>query len=152
MKTLLILTIGFCLLLTSVPAMADQAADEAAMRKLREQDDAAFNKHDAKAMANHNTENYVSWDGIGEGRQAFEKRMVEFFESQKDVQGKELELIDITFLTPNVAIYMARSEQSNLLDADGKPLPPNKTLVAIVFVKKNGKWLFAADFDKEIEE
>ncbi len=34
MKYLIILTIGVCLLFASVPAMADQAADEAAIRKL----------------------------------------------------------------------------------------------------------------------
>ncbi len=43
MKHLLILTIGFCLLLTSVPAMADQAADEAAMRKVAKELNATWN-------------------------------------------------------------------------------------------------------------
>ena len=50
MKRLLVLTIGICLLLTSVPVMADQAEDEAAIRKAYQKLLTAFNNHDAKAM------------------------------------------------------------------------------------------------------
>ncbi len=49
MKYLMILTIGICLLLTSAPAMADQAEDEAAIRKLIEAKLlAAYNNQDRR--------------------------------------------------------------------------------------------------------
>ena len=152
MKYLMISLVGVCLLLTSVPAMADQAADEAAIRKLIEQDNEAFNKHDAKAMAVACAKNYESWNGKRKGPAAFEKMMAEYFANQKDVQAKELEVIGIIFLTPDVAIYKSRKQYTNRLDADGKPLPTGKILAASVFVKENGKWLWAADFDRTIEE
>ena len=56
MKHLLILTIGICLL-TSVPVMANQAADEAAIREVGVQVYAASNKHDVKAWLATATEN-----------------------------------------------------------------------------------------------
>ncbi len=49
MKYLMILLVGVCLLIGTVPAVADQAADEAAIRELNKQIYAAVNKHDAKA-------------------------------------------------------------------------------------------------------
>ncbi len=45
MKYLMILTIGVCLLIGTVPVMADQAADEAAVRKVMEQVYTTANKH-----------------------------------------------------------------------------------------------------------
>ena len=50
-KDSIILTIGICLLLTSVPMLADQVEDEAAIREVVDQVYAAISKHDAKAYA-----------------------------------------------------------------------------------------------------
>ena len=46
MERLLVLTVGICLLLTSVPAKADQAEDEAAISNVVDQVYAAMNRHD----------------------------------------------------------------------------------------------------------
>ena len=49
MKYLMILTVGVCLLFATVPAVADQAADEAAVREANEQRIAVWNAKDVKA-------------------------------------------------------------------------------------------------------
>lgn len=152
MKHLLILTIGICSLLTSVPAMADQAADEAAIREVAKQIDATWNAHDAKACAAFNDEKYENWDGTVKGPTADEKMMADLFQAQKDVQRKMLEEIGIVFVTPDVAIYKLRMEVTNWIGQDGKPQPPAKYLRALILVKRNGKWLFAAPFNRPIEE
>ena len=167
MKQLLIFCGLFCLVAMLLPACApppepepeaapepvfDQAAEEAAIRQLIEQDTLAFNNHDAQAMAAHNTEYYETWEHTRQDRAAFEKMWAEMFKSQKDIQQKELEVISITFVTPNVAIYKSRYEEISRLDADGEPLPPRKLLGAVVLVKKNGKWMFSAGFQRDMVE
>lgn len=151
MKHLLILTVGISLLI-SMPVMADQAADEVAIRKTMEQLYAAYNNHDAKAYAAHCDEIIENWDGSDKGRAAFEKTAAKFLERQKDYHVKPLEEIGIVFVTPDVAIYKVRDEMSGELDAAGKALPPFKMIRARVLVKKNGKWLYAATFSRRIEE
>ena len=152
MKRLLILTIGFCLLLSSVPVMADQAEDEAAIRKVVEQVYAALNKHDAKAMGALYVDDFENWSGSIKGRVAWEKNLSELFENSKDSQWKQLEEIAIIFVTPDVAIYKDRHELSGWVDADGQQLPPLKRLWGGMFAKKNGKWLIAGQFIRRIEE
>jgi hypothetical protein len=147
MKHLMILTAGVCLLFTSVPAMADQAADEAAIRELVKKANDAFNKHDAKGMAACIVENFESQDGKRKGR----KEQSEAWASQKG-QYEQLDEIGIIFVTPDVAIFKEYGENTGGVDSDGKPLPPQKALEAWVLVKKNGKWLGAALFTKPIDE
>jgi uncharacterized protein (TIGR02246 family) len=152
MKYLMILAVGVCLLFSSVPAMADQAEDEAAIRKVVEQIYAAMNKHDAKAYAAVCAEDFETWEGDIKGRAAMEEVMSGVFANAKDIQFKLLDEIGIVFVTPDVAIYKHNDEITGSLDDDGDPLPPNKRLSARVFVKKNGRWLFASHFFRTIEE
>ena len=72
MKHLLFLTIGICLSI-SVPAMADQAEDEAAIRAAMEQIAACYNAHDAKACAALIDEDFQNWEGTVKGRADAEK-------------------------------------------------------------------------------
>ena len=151
MKHLLILFVGICLLI-SVPVMADQAADEAAIRAAVEQMFAAGNKHDAKALMSLCIEDFEGWSGETKGRAAWEEYMSGFFSRQKDLQYEMVDEIGIVFVTPDVAIYKFREKTTGLLDADGKTLPERKRLRADVYVKKDGKWLAATFFTRPIEE
>ena len=63
MKHLMFLTFGICLLLTSVPAMADQADDEAAIRTVIEALISTMNDGDAKSMMAYVDPVYESPDG-----------------------------------------------------------------------------------------
>ncbi len=76
----------------------------------------------------------------------------DLFKRQPSIKSKHLEEIGIIFLTPDVAVYKARMDNTGLVDEDGKSLPQLKWLGAWVMVKKNGKWLSAAFFSRPIEE
>lgn len=152
MKCLTIFTTGVWLLFSSVPAMADQSEDEAAIRKVREQQDAAFSNHDAKGMAAHLDPSAESWDGSLKGAAQLTAFYADMFKRQPDIKSDLLEEIGIIFLTPDVAVYKARRDNTGLIDKDGKPRPQLKWLGAWVMVKKDNKWLVAAFFSRPIEE
>ena len=150
MKHLLILTVGICLLI-SIPAMADQAADEAAIRKMQQQ----TNGRPCQARRQGNRGSHgrgfskLGWHGKRSGS----RRKTAYGEFRTaEGSGKILDEIGIVFVTPDVAIYKFSVEITGSLDAEGKPLPPLKMLYASVCVKKNDKWLRAAVFNRPIEE
>ncbi len=152
MKYLTTLTIGVCLLFSSVPAMAVKAEDEAAIRKVVEQNQAAFNNHDGKGMgALSEISLGENWDGSYKWT-AGSDNLVDLWKRQPSIQSEILEEIGIIFFTPDVAVYKALMDNTGLVDEDGEPLPQVKFLVAWVMVKKNGKWLSAAFFTQPIEE
>ena len=134
--------------------MADQAADEAAVREAEEKYIVTWNAHDGKALCATHVENSESWDGTRKGRAACEKIFEERFSGPfKGFQVKLEDEIGIVFVTPDVAIYKARYEFSGVTDETGKTLPPGKTLYARVYVKKDGKWMGAhGQFNRPIEE
>ena len=147
MKYLMISLVGVCLLIATVPAAADQAEDEAAIRDAYKQALAAYNNRDFKVFAVLHVEAFENWDGTSKGRASLEKLTL-----PESLEAKLLDEIGIVFVTPDVAIYKYRLEMTGDVDADGKPLPPTKRLSARVFVKKDGKWLHAAAFARTIEE
>ena len=152
MKYLTTLTIGVCLLFSSVPAMAVQAEDEAAIRKVMEQSQAAFNNHDGKGMgALSEISLGENWDGSYKWT-AESDNLVDLWKRQPSIQSHILEEIGIIFFTPDVAVYKALMDNTGMVDEDGKPLPQVKWLAAWVMVKRNGKWLSAAFFTRPIEE
>jgi hypothetical protein len=57
----MILTVGIFLLFASVPAVADQVEDEAAIRELQKQVYIAASSHDAKAWLAAATEDAETW-------------------------------------------------------------------------------------------
>ncbi len=152
MKYLVILTVGVCLLIATVPAVADQAEDAAAIMKMLVQSDVFINKKDAKALAGLMDEVNEDWDGSNKGRAAQEKASAEFMKNQKAYQYKALDEIGLIFVTPDVAIFKEYGEWSGYVDENGKTLPPGKGLYAGVVVKRNGKWLIAAEFTRPITE
>ena len=153
MKYLTALTIGACLLFSSMPAMAAQAEeDEAAIRKVVEQVTAAFNNHDGKGMgALAEISLGENWDGSYKWT-AESDNMVDLWKQQPSIKSHILEEIGIIFFTPDVAVYKALMDNTGRVDEDGKPLPQVKWLAAVVMVKRNGQWLQAAWFTRPIEE
>ncbi len=152
MKSLMILTVGVCLFLTAVPVVADQAADETAIRQAMEQMNAAWNKH--QSAPELTAEDYENWSGSLKGRAANNKYWSDYYarEQAKDLRYKLLDEIGIIFVTPDVAIYKSRCETTGRLDDSGKSLPSRKWLGAWVLVKKNDKWLATALFSRPIQE
>ena len=141
MKHLLILTVGICLLLVSVPAMADQASDEAAIRAATEKFQDAMNKHDIEAVSALFDENFQSWTGDRKSRADAVKFAKMRFERQKAHQRKLSKEVGIDFITPDIAIHKYYEEWTGWIGADGKTQPPTKTFTGCLYVRKNGNWL-----------
>ena len=119
-------------------ARADQAEDEAAIRKMVESYTSAFNKRDAKAVAAHWLPEavYVDLDTRKQivGRQAIEKH---FFEEFKEIKNAKLavNVESIRFISPHVAVEQGRATVTE----PGKE--PSKARYSAVHVKREGKWL-----------
>jgi ketosteroid isomerase-like protein len=153
MKHLMILTVGICLLI-SVPAMADQAADEEAIKKVIVDIFETHNRGDGAAMAAHyDGDGYYSYTGVATKAAAIEA----VAERQKNkVKAKLIKEIGVVFLKPDVAIERRVTQYSGPKGIDGKPFKV-WNLTASVLMKKNGKWLVTAQFyrpmtDEEVEQ
>ena len=117
---------------------ADQAEDEAAIRKSDVAYVEAYNKHDAKALAALWSPEAVYVDPeTGEeavGREEIEKEFAETFKGLKDAK-LEVDAKSIKFLSPNVAV-----ENGTARVVRPKEEPDESTYAAL-FVKRDGKWL-----------
>jgi uncharacterized protein (TIGR02246 family) len=117
---------------------ADQAEDEAAIRKNAEAYVAAYNKHDAKAVAAMWSPEAVYMDpSTGEaavGQEKIEKVFTDIFAGSGE--GKlEVEVNSVDFVSPNVAI------ENGLVRIIRPNEEPEETLYSAVNVKRDGKWL-----------
>ncbi len=152
MRFIMILAVGVCLLFAAVPAVAQSAADEAAVRDAMKQIHDTYNAKDLKAFMALIDESTENWTGTIKGRVELEKEIAGQFKQSKDGQLKVVEEIGVVFVTPDVAIHKFRDEYSGFLDEAGKPAPPGKRLMALLFVKRGDKWLSAARLFRPIEE
>lgn len=124
--------------------------DAAAILKLVDQQFEAFNRHDAEAVALPAAENYENWDRSVKSKRAKIQEIEALFERHPKIQGERIKF-SITFVTPDVAIYKDIAEFRNMVDENGKTLPPDYELWAGIWVKNNGKWVEVASFEKEIK-
>lgn len=117
---------------------ADQAQDEAAIRKSDEDYVEAYNKRDAKALAALWSPEavYVDPETGNEfvGREEIEKEFTDTFAGLKE--GKlEVKVESIRFLSPNVAV---ENGTARIVKPEGEP---DESSYAALFVKREGKWL-----------
>lgn len=143
----------FCLLALAlgylVPdqACADQAEDEAAIRKTVDSYAAAFNKRDAKALAAHWLPEAVYIDPeSGEsvvGRPAIEKHFAEIF---KDLKNAKLAVAveSIRFISPHVAVEQGTATTMGLTKE------PAKSSYTAIHLKREGKWLLDRVTEEEV--
>ena len=103
MKYLMILTVGVCLLIGTVPVMADQAADEAAIREASDKIMAAFSAHDMEGQLAFYDEKIEAWDGTAKGRVGHGKMIEEYLENQP----KLVEIIGVIRLFKKVCYASA---------------------------------------------
>ena len=117
---------------------ADQAEEEAAIRKIDDAYVEAYNKHDAKALAAMWSPEAVYVDPeTGEeavGREEIEKEFAETFEGLKDAK-LEIDVKSIKFLSPNVAV------ESGTARVVRPKEEPDESTYSALFVKRDGKWL-----------
>lgn len=124
--------------LPPIVCRAGQAEDEMAIRKNDEAYVAAYNKHDAKAIAAMWSPEAVYMDpDTGEaavGREAIEKVFVGTFADLKDAR-LEIDVRSINFVSPNVAIEIGTARVVR------PKAEPEETTYTAVNVKREGKWL-----------
>jgi hypothetical protein len=94
-----LMILGVFLICASVPAVADRAADEAAIRESTKQFNAAVNRNDTKAIEALLDENLEKWTGDLKGPAA----LVRAIKDNPDMAVRFLEEVGIVFLTPDIA-------------------------------------------------
>ncbi len=128
-------------LVLAVFAQAEEAkppstSDESAIRAAINSYVAAYNRGDAKAVAEHWSENadWVSPSGQRfQGREAIQREMAAMFAENK---GLRIEVIDpnIRLLSPDAAV------DGGTVRVIRPGMPPNESTYLAVHVKKNGQW------------
>lgn len=117
---------------------ADQAEDEAAIRKSVETYVSAFNRQDAKSIAelwspNAVYTNRITGDQVS-GRANIEQELIGIFKESKDLKI-EVEVASIRFMSPSVAI------EEGIARVMRPESEPDETVYSSVYVKLNGNWL-----------
>jgi uncharacterized protein (TIGR02246 family) len=124
----------------------ESSADEAAIRKADEAYVAAFNKHDAKALADAWSPEAVYLDrATGAevvGRPAIAEQFTALFKGQPEVK-LDLSVESIQFVSPNVAVEHGTAK-TLAPSAD-----PEEMEYSAVFVRRDGQWLLDRVTDKD---
>ena len=138
-----LLTFVVASLVAVVPlhAQLGTPADEAAIRKILEMRNAAYNNHDAKALAATYAPDADLVTGTGRvisGRAAIEKNYVEAFAGVDKNATVKIDSSTVRFVTADTAI----------LDMDGvttgRADGAIKTHATWVYVKRTGEWMVVA--------
>lgn len=140
---------GFMPALLWAQEAAEPAGDEAAIRTTVDSYIAAFNKGDAKALADHWSESAVYTNRLtGEeavGRAAIAEQFAAIFKEKKDLK-LDVSIESIRLLSPNVAVEHGRAK---LLAPQAEPEEINYTAV---YVQQGGQWLLDRVTDGTDEE
>ncbi len=105
MRILITLTIAFALLVTVAPVMAQNAADEAAIREATKQIIETVNSGDLTVHSDLYTDPYETF-GDSQDRAAHQQT----HERLKDLRLKVLDDLGVVFVTLDVAIHKFRQE------------------------------------------
>jgi len=138
--------LGLCWLCAGA-ALADQAEDEAAIRKCVESYATAFNNRNAKAIAAHWLPEAVYIDSDSGksivGRTAIEKHFTALF---KDIKNVKLTVTvqSIRFISPHVAV------EQGVATTVGLEKEPSKTNYTAIHLKRDGKWLLDRVSEEEV--
>jgi uncharacterized protein (TIGR02246 family) len=143
-----LLVLGTLAQCRAMTAESDQAAAEATVRKAGKDYVQAFNKHDAKALADFWSPDAVYINRLtGEqvtGRDAITEQFTNLFKEAPDL-SLEASTASIDFVSPNVAIehgtakFTAAKGESNSVD------------YSAVYVRRDGAWLLDRVTDKSKE-
>lgn len=129
--------------LAAAGAQGGSSEDQAALRKAQDDFAAAWNNHDAQAMAMLWAEDgdWVGPDGnVAQGRPAVENLLAEAHTGDSATSKVTIKVNGIRFLKPDVAVVNAECELTGMRDFFDKPLPTLKVIATTVAVKKDGKW------------
>jgi uncharacterized protein (TIGR02246 family) len=117
--------------------------DEEAIRKLMDEFVAAYNQHDAAAMAEFFTSDADACVSLSKyrGRDQIEQ----FFTGlEGDAIESPAKTGSIRFLTPNVALMDVETTLTGLRGANGAELPPLMIKACFIATKKDDRWAYGA--------
>jgi uncharacterized protein (TIGR02246 family) len=148
MKTVIAVVLLVSLSQTITPARPTDAneADSAAVKKLFNDFNDAFNKHDAHAAAMLFTEDtdFINTQAVTtKGRAGVEEHLAPLFSTRLKTVHREVTLRDIHFLNAETATVDSNYETSGIVTPEGAPVPPVKGFYDWIATKKNGPWLIA---------
>ncbi len=131
----------------SLGAQTPTTADETAIRAIEAQWEAAWNQHDAAALARLATTDadFVNVRGTwGKGREMFEQgQTAQQRTTEKESVWKTTQ-VTIRFVTVEVAIVHIYWTLMGEKNSDGTPRPPHMGIITRTMVKRDGAWLIAA--------
>lgn len=144
-------TLGLMIVLTAAGIAAQPEGgtpeDEAALRKVQESFAAAWNRHDAAAMARLWTEDgdWMGPDGyFAEGRARVENYLADAHTENWATTKNTLAVRSVRFIKPDVAVVNAECHLTGSHDWWGNPVPDQKIVGTSIMVKKDGEWLISA--------
>lgn len=131
-----------------IEADAANATDESEIRRLFSDYEAAWNRHDAAALAAFYTE-----DGdavFPSGRKASGREAVRTVEAANQATTNRnshtaRQIQSIRFLTPQVALVDETATIDGMTNDNGETVPSRNALMTTVLVKRDGTWRIAAN-------
>jgi uncharacterized protein (TIGR02246 family) len=139
---------ALALLAVSIPALSQsQAADDKDIRSIGTQVQDAWNKHDAKMLADLwlTDGDYVSSTGrTATGRAEVERAFATQWAGVYKGTKLTHTLTSVRFLRKDVALADGAFEITGMKDGSGKLLPTRSGLSTIIAVKKGDRWYVAA--------
>jgi uncharacterized protein (TIGR02246 family) len=154
MKIVMILT----MLLAATISWAQSDAEEAAIRKILDEEVAAWNKGDADAYSRHFAPDGTFTNLLGmffQGREAFRERHEQIFSGAYRGSTKQLDVVSLKFVRPDVAIVETLQTVTGFqkllpgtsADAKGRL----RTRLLQVLVKDGGAWKIAAYHNVDVK-
>jgi len=133
-----------------IPGLGGPESDlenEAAIRKLYEEYTAAWNRHDARAMAAMWTldGDYMEPDGRhAKGRAGVEQLFTREQQTVFKDSTLALTIETVWFISEDVAMVDGKYDLSNVRDLDDNPLPVRSGHLTAVLLREDGSWRVAA--------
>jgi uncharacterized protein (TIGR02246 family) len=122
---------------------ADHSSDEAGIRKLEAEYDAAWNRGDSKALVSSFAPDAIVVNPYGlvaVGRVEFEEAVTEFLRGPAAGSIHTSQVTRFHFPKDDVAVVDGDATVSGLKDADGASAPPVVVKFTDVMIKKDGRW------------
>ena len=127
---------------------ASRSEDEAAIRQLYVNYDAAWNAADAHGLAQlwADDADHMEPDGrIIRGRAAVQQLFTDRFAADLKGTRSQQTIESVRFVTPDVAVVDASYEVTGMHPSDGTDLPAIHGRYVDIWLKHAGKWRIAAD-------
>jgi len=119
------------------------ATDEAAIRHVVERYSAAFNRHDAQAVAAlyaPNADLTTMYGASQHGRPAIESLYAKLFSGILKEARRDATVKSVRMLSPRLAVMDANWEMSGITSPNGTPSPVHKGMFTWVMAKRSGEW------------